>query len=136
MNPRLNVNLRQLSLCSALFVGTALADEVRIVSAELRNVGGDQWSVNVTLQHADSGWDHYADEWRVLDANGKVLGNRVLYHPHVHEQPFTRGLSAIALPAAAVISIEAHDTQHGWSPTRLRVNLGDAVGGRLTQNAH
>ena len=111
------------------------AGEVRIVGAELHNIGGNQWSIDVTLEHADSGWDHYADEWRVLDSDGKLLADRVLYHPHVHEQPFTRGLGAVTLPPGAQLTIEAHDKRHGWSPTTLRVDLRQAVDGRLTVTA-
>jgi len=123
-------------LAASLMLPTVThAGEVHIVGAELRNIGGDQWSIDVTLEHADSGWDHYADEWRVLDSEGKLLGDRVLYHPHVREQPFTRGLSAVTLPADAQITIEAHDKRHGWSPTTLRVDLRQAVDGRLTVTA-
>lgn len=102
----------------------ALAGEVRIVNAALRPEAGDRWTVSVTLEHADSGWEHYADEWRVLDGDGRVLGDRVLYHPHVDEQPFTRSLSGVAIPASVTsVYIEAHDTVHGWAPERLKVDL-------------
>ena len=43
----------------------------------------------VTVQHADTGWDHYADAWEVLAPDGTVLGTRTLLHPHTDEQPFT-----------------------------------------------
>jgi len=135
MNPLLTANLRRFCVCLALFLNTAQAGQVSIVGADFRNIGDDRWAVDVTLRHADSGWDHYADEWRVVDSDGKVLGDRVLYHPHVNEQPFTRGLSAIIIPAAAHIAIEAHDKRHGWSPTRLEVDLGQAVNGRMTIEA-
>ncbi|MDX1824043.1 MAG: hypothetical protein R3354_04960, partial [Thiohalomonadales bacterium] len=49
---------------------------------------GPSWTIAVTLQHADTGWDHYADGWRIVTEDGKVLGHRTLYHPHVNEQPF------------------------------------------------
>ena len=49
--------------------------------------------IAVTLSHPDTGWDHYANVWRVFDADGNQLAERVLAHPHVTEQPFTRGTS-------------------------------------------
>ena len=70
-----------LLLCSSV-----LAGEVSIIDAKAQR-SGEQWRFAVTLKHADSGWDHYADRWRVVDADGRVLGERVLLHPHVHEQP-------------------------------------------------
>ena len=104
--------------------GTVYGGDVTLLAADFRHTGGDQWSVNVTLEHADTGWDHYADNWRVVDGEGQVLGERVLQHPHVHEQPFTRGLGSITVPqGTAVVYVEVHDKLHGWSPNRLKVSL-------------
>jgi hypothetical protein len=108
----------------------ALAGEVSIELATLE-ARDDGWDVSVTLRHADTGWDHYADQWRVVNAAGEVLGRRVLHHPHVEEQPFTRRQSGIAIPSGTtVIYIEAHDTVHGWSTDRLEVDLGQPEGPR------
>lgn len=101
----------------------AAAGEVEILDAAAsRGAGG--WTVSVALRHADSGWDHYADAWRVLGPDGAVLGERVLVHPHEHEQPFTRSLSGVAIPEGlSAVTIEAHDTVHGWSPQRFTLAL-------------
>ena len=89
------------------------------------------WTVSVTLQHADTGWDHYADGWRIVTADGKVLGHRTLYHPHENEQPFTRSLSGIKIPVGVnTVFVEAHDKVHGWNKERLEVNLQQAQGER------
>ncbi len=110
----------------------ACAGDVEIVHAGFRHSGGGNWSVDVTLRHADSGWDHYADAWRVAAGNGKVLGTRTLYHPHENEQPFTRSLGGVAIPAdMATVYVEAHDKVHGWSPQRVQVNLEKAKGERF-----
>jgi hypothetical protein len=69
------------------------AGEADVVAATLTPVGDGAWRVEVTVQHADSGWDHYADAWEVVAPDGAVLGTRTLLHPHVDEQPFTRSLS-------------------------------------------
>ncbi len=117
----------------ALAISTqALAGDVAIREAKFQKEGNNTWSVNVTLQHADTGWDHYADHWRVVDEADNVLGDRVLYHPHVDEQPFTRGLGNVRVPSdITTVCIEAHDTVHGWTADRLVVDLNQAVGGRL-----
>jgi len=110
--------------------GMAHAGDVKIEFAELRQYAGN-WSASVTLKHADSGWDHYADDWRIVDSKGNVLGNRVLYHPHVDEQPFTRSLSGMTFPAGiTTVFVEAHDKVHGWSPDRLQIDLGKDKGPR------
>ena len=112
------------------------ADDVKILSAELHSSGGNRWLLNVTLKHGDTGWDHYADNWRVVDGEGNMLGDRVLFHPHVEEQPFTRGLGDVKVPEGiTIVYIEAHDKVHGWTPNRLKVDLTKASGGRLRVEA-
>jgi len=59
---------------------------------------GMGWRFFVTISHGDTGWDHYANGWEVLDAQGNVLGYREMMHPHVAEQPFTRSLGHVMLP--------------------------------------
>lgn len=94
-----------------LFPQVALADAPRIQAA---SIVGDR--VTVTLSHPDTGWDHYADGWEVLDAEGNSLGVRTLFHPHVSEQPFTRSLDGVAIPdGASVIYIRARCSVDGWS---------------------
>ncbi len=112
----------------------ALAGEVEILAAHFSRQAHNDWNVSVTLQHADAGWDHYADAWRVVDAKGKVLGTRTLFHPHVNEQPFTRSLGPVNIPAespGAVVYIEAHDKLHGWADRSLKVDLSQVTDGQL-----
>lgn len=65
-----------------------LAGSAKVVDAEVTLGGGGLYRFSVTLRHDDAGWDHYADRWDVLAPDGKVLGKRVLMHPHDNEQPF------------------------------------------------
>ena len=81
---------------------------------------------DVTLRHSDSGWDHYADKWQVLGPDGAVLGTRVLHHPHVEEQPFTRSLAGVLIPPKFdEVWIRAFDSVHGRSDQDFRVTLPD-----------
>ncbi|MDX1433022.1 MAG: hypothetical protein R3286_11310 [Gammaproteobacteria bacterium] len=110
----------------------ALAGDVEIVHARFKQSSPGSWAVEVTLRHGDEGWDHYADAWRVVSAAGDVLGTRTLYHPHVNEQPFTRGLATVVVPHdASTVYVEAHDSVHGWSPQRLEVDLEARQGERF-----
>lgn len=113
-----------------LFPQWLFAGGVEIVFAELRRDAG-QWQPTVTLRHADTGWEHYADAWRVTTADGEVLSHRTLYHPHVNEQPFTRSGPAFALPAGnSTLIVEARDTVHGWSEQRLAIDVALPSGPR------
>jgi len=113
--------LLSIILCAAAL--PAIADEPRIVSATAQATG-TTWQFNVTLSHPDTGWDHYADGWRVLDMNGKELGLRVLAHPHEHEQPFTRSLSGVHIPTGTnKVQIQARCLIDGWGETTTIVKL-------------
>lgn len=107
-----------------LFSGNGMADEVAIVDAQASQAQNGSYRFSVTLRHADNGWDHYADRWDVLGPDGTVLGERILLHPHVAEQPFTRSLSGVQVPPGLkTVSIRAHDKQHGDSPKLFLVDL-------------
>lgn len=119
-----------ISLGLSLTASLVQAGDVSIRAVEFSRGAGD-WTVNVTLEHADTGWKHYADGWRVVDGKGKVLGIRTLHHPHVDEQPFTRSLSGVVIPAKVTkVIVEAHDKVHGWSKDRVMVDLTKNKGKR------
>ena len=112
-----------LSLIFFVVSNNAWSGNVEVLETEFVR-SGNSWTINVTLRHEDTGWDHYADAWRVVSPSGVVFGTRVLYHPHENEQPFTRSLPAVEIPASErIVFIEAHDNVHGWSPNRLRVDI-------------
>jgi len=83
------------------------------------------WRFDVTLRHGDEGWDHYADLWLVVDTEtGKEYGRRVLAHPHVNEQPFTRSQSGIKIPGGVTsVTVKAACTIHGFGGTELEIFL-------------
>lgn len=104
-----------LILTALFFCGSQLlANDATIVDAKILPAGGErQFQIHVTIEHADTGWDHYANRWDVLDQDGKLLGSRTLHHPHVDEQPFTRSLS-LTIPAGVTrVTIVAADSVHG-----------------------
>ena len=97
-----------------------------MVGVEASRTAPGVYSFRVTLSHGDTGWDHYADRWEVRDADGAVLGTRVLAHPHVDEQPFTRGLSGVSIPdGQSPVTIVAHDSIHGHGGVEMTVVLPD-----------
>jgi len=80
-------------------------------------------SFNVTLKHNDTGWKHYANKYDII-VNGKVLGTRVLFHPHVDEQPFTRSLSNVQIPKGVTsVVVRGHDLVHGYGGKELIIDL-------------
>ncbi|MEO0854841.1 MAG: hypothetical protein AAFY15_15255 [Cyanobacteria bacterium J06648_11] len=101
----------------------AIAGEADVVEAEVRAVGDGTYRFDVTVAHADTGWDHYANSWEVLAPDGTVLGTRVLHHPHVQEQPFTRS-TTIAIPDEIDrVIIRAGDSVHEFGGKTIELDI-------------
>jgi len=110
-------------LLVSIQTGTAAAGEVDVVDVQVRG-SGNTYRFDVTLRHADTGWDHYADNWEILTLDGKLLGRRVLLHPHVNEQPFTRSLSGVRIPEGVrQVRVRGHDMVHGYGGREMVVDL-------------
>ncbi len=108
-------------LCASSPAGAGSAD---VLAASVRCSPDRSCSFEVTVKHADEGFDHYADRWDVVAPDGKVIATRVLRHPHVGEQPFTRSLSGVRVPEIITkVTIRAHDSVHGLGGVALSVEL-------------
>ena len=118
--------MRKLLICgalAALISGPAMAGGADVIGAKATWKGAS-WQFDVTVSHADTGWEHYANAWRVVGPDGTVYGTRVLHHPHVNEQPFKRSLSGVAIPDGVTsVTIEAQDSVHGWGGKSVTVTL-------------
>ena len=77
----------------------------------------------MTVKHADTGWDHYANAWEVVGSDGTIYGTRVLAHPHVDEQPFTRTGKAVIPRGVTAVIIRARDSVHGYGGIEKTVEL-------------
>lgn len=98
--------------------------EADVVAAQLERSGDATFRLDVTVRHADEGWDHYADNFDVVAPDGRVLGTRTLLHPHVDEQPFTRSLTGLEIPDGIdEVVVRAHDSVHGNGGADLRVRV-------------
>ena len=102
----------------------ATAGEADVVGVEVTAEGGGSYRFDVTVEHGDEGWDHYADAWDVVAPDGTVLGTRVLLHPHENEQPFTRSLNGVAVPDGITeVTLRAKDSVHEYGGVEMTVAL-------------
>ncbi len=122
--PRYNqIMIRIACLLMMFAVAPAMADNPVIVDASAKR-SGMGWRISVTLQHPDSGWEHFADGWEVRDMAGNRLGLRELMHPHEYEQPFTRSLSSVMIPdGARKVMIRARCSRAGWHSEEYVLHL-------------
>lgn len=89
------------------------------------------WCLYTEVRHNDQGWEHYADGWEVLDLAGNQIDYRLLAHPHVNEQPFTRSKCGIQIPATiSKVVIRAKCKKHGFGgkPVVVDLNLSKGEG--------
>ena len=112
--------LHILLICSV----QVLASEADVVNAEVIRGDDGSFTFNVTVQHADEGWNHYADHWLILDKDEQVIAARKLMHPHVKEQPFTRSLSYIEIPdEVSEVTIRAHCSVDNYTGKNMVVKI-------------
>ena len=105
-------------------VAPASAGSADVVAVHVIQTGPGLYRFDVTVRHPDTGWDHYADTWDVVGPDGRVLATRTLLHPHVDEQPFTRSLGGVRLPATiGRVTIRAHDNVDGFGGLTQTVEI-------------
>ncbi len=121
-NPALKI--LSLLLLVLLMPPPAQADRADVLDVRVSKTATEVYSFDVTVRHADDGWNHYANKWDILGPDGSLLGTRVLFHPHVSEQPFTRSLSDVRIPAGTdAVTIRAHDSVHGYGGKEVTVKI-------------
>ena len=113
---------------------TAVADEegaradpngcADVIDVVVTDEGSSTYRFDVTVRSADTGEEKYADLWEVRAPDGTVLGRRVLTHPHVEEQPFTRSQGGISIPeTVTVVMIVARDTVGGFCGEPFEISI-------------
>ncbi|BDZ42581.1 hypothetical protein GCM10025865_18800 [Paraoerskovia sediminicola] len=95
-----------------------------VVGVEISPDGGGTFSLDVTISSPYDSPERYADGWRVLDADGTVLGEHTLAHDHASEQPFTRTQSGVEIPDGVTeVTVEGRDQQYGFGGGTLTVDV-------------
>ncbi len=102
----------------------ANAGEADVIAVKATLTSAGAFRFDVTIAHADTGWEHYANAFEILDVNGNVLGTRILVHPHVDEQPFTRSLSGVVIAGGITkVTVRARDSVHEYGGREMVVTL-------------
>ncbi len=106
------------AMTTAASAGGANRD-ARILRVDVQG-SPNAYTFTVTIASNDTGMDHYADWWEVVDQAGKLVYRRVLLHDHADEQPFTRDGGPVAIARDSVVTIRAHMYPSGYSTQALR----------------
>ena len=113
------------ALTLVLLPGTQiLANEADVLDVKVECSKKNVCNFDVTVKHADEGWDHYADRWEIRDSEGKRIATRTLTHPHDDEQPFTRSLEKVDIPEGLrKVTIRARDSRHNYGGEEITVTI-------------
>jgi len=95
-----------------------------VIAVAVRAAGPATFDFDVTISSMYDTPARYADAFRVVGADGRVYGERVLLHDHAGEQPFTRDLYGVTIPATIrSVVVQARDRKHGYGGRKVEVDL-------------
>jgi len=100
------------------------AGEANVIDVKFRLNNDRSYHFDVTVKDQDEGWEHYVNKWEILSPDGTVLATRVLHHPHVNEQPFTRSIYSVKIPKGIKnVTVRAYDSVHHYGGIEYDVSL-------------
>ena len=106
---------------------TAVAQDQKypdVIAVNVRKAGASGFDFDVTVSSPYDTPQRYADAFRVLAKDGSILGERILFHDHATEQPFTRDLYGVKIPPATkVVVVQARDKRFGYGGKTVEVAL-------------
>ena len=113
-------------LCCGAFAMPAHAEQQfpDVLKAQVRATGENTFNFDVTISSPYDTPARYADAFHVKTLSGEILGERILWHDHQHEQPFTRDLYGVTIPAEIkTVEIQARDQRYGYGGAAIQVAL-------------
>ena len=138
---KLSTRVLDLSCCGAMLVVGAFlsgapsmfasmsiaAQEQRfpdVVAVRVQPGGENRFDFDVKVSSPYDTPQRYADGFRVVGKDNTVYGERKLLHDHADEQPFTRGLYDVTIPAGIkTVVVQARDRKYGYGGRAIEVNL-------------
>lgn len=104
--------------------GKLNASEADVLDVEVIDKGDNRYTFNVTIRHEDTGWDHYADRWEILNLQEEIIAVRSLRHPHMKQESFTRSLPFVPVHQdTKEIKVRAHCSVDGFTGKQVVIKL-------------
>ena len=95
-----------------------------VIGATARASGIDRFDFDATISSPYDTPRRYADAFRVTSRDGRVFGERILWHDHANEQPFTRDLYGVVIPRGVrIVVIQARDQKYGYGGKSFELAL-------------
>ncbi len=95
-----------------------------VLSVKVKPVRAGVFDFDVTVSSPYDTPQRYADAFRVTTLDGKPIGERTLWHDHQDEQPFTRDLYGVSIPAGiSKVRVQARDQKFGYGGKSVDIAL-------------
>ena len=95
-----------------------------VIDVKVKSSGDNRFDFDVTLSSPYDTPQRYADAFRLKSLEGKVYGERILLHDHQNEQPFTRDLYGVTIPAGIrLVVVEGRDQKYGYGGKTMQITL-------------
>lgn len=86
-----------------------------VLAVKARTQTSGKFDFDVTVSSPYDSPNRYADGFRVMGKDGRVYGERTLWHDHAGEQPFTRDLYGVTIPRGVrTVVLQARDKKYGY----------------------
>ena len=118
------VTFAMLNLASAQTTDVKNQKYPDVVNVKVHARGADRFDFDATISSPYDSPQRYADAFRVMRSDGVAYGERTLFHDHAGEQPFTRDLYGVTIPAGVqTVVVQARDQKYGYGGKTLQVKL-------------
>ena len=95
-----------------------------VVSVKVTPRSAGVFDFDITVSSPYDTPQRYADAIRVVAKPNIVLGERILFHDHADEQPFTRDLQGVKIPSnIRSVAVQARDKANGYGGRTVEVKL-------------
>lgn len=112
------------SMAPAESAGLKIQKFPDVIDVRVHARSDSRFDFDATISSAYDTPQRYADAFRVMSTEGVQFGERNLFHDHANQQPFTRDLYGVAIPAGIkTVVIQARDKHNDYGGKTLQVTL-------------
>jgi hypothetical protein len=114
-----------------LLTGSAAAladvDVAKITDVQIKRDSPDQsgiYHIKVTIEHEDTGWDHYVESWEIFAPDGQILGVRPFFEPELERLKTVSALAGVVIPEdvkAVTIRARTHPSGFEGDPVKVKI---------------
>lgn len=90
-----------------------------VITVSTQSDSQNSATFSVTIDSKETGCEHYADWWEVVDLDGNLRYRRILAHSHVDEQPFTRSGGPVPVTENEMVIVRAHLNTGGYGQVMI-----------------